>query len=187
MSDIVLFHIHPQQNLQSIIENEGLIYNREEEEVKWSKLSAQVPILEDLINALDEDVVLLRVTIPLDEIDNFKMYKAETDVVQFDSWYFEETIPISYLAIATYDDPTFDHTKDGQPWSFKPLTEYNVEEPQVLPDLLTLSINADEFDMTDDFMEANESLFERINDQWKIPDLSALLLSSFKDIILIIT
>ena len=164
--NVILFHISTEQKLPDIIERDGLIPTPENEVFVFAKWAAMVPFLENALNDEDDIIyVILRITIPLDEFDAVNsMYKDVTmEDAPFDSWYFEKTIPISYIEIATYDNDTFDYTVDGQPWSFKPLAKHDVEKRQLLPDLPIPGVT-DEFDMSEDFMDANKSIFERIND-----------------------
>ena len=159
MSDenVVLFLVTGQQNLQAFIEEDGLVPSSDDRVIVCAKWAHMLPFLEHLKAQDDETVnpVILRITIPLDEFAALKVYRMTTNVGDEDSWYFEDTVPISYVEIAINDDQT--KIWEGQPWSFKPLAEYN---DQIIPDLPIPGVS-DEFDMSEEFMEANKSLFER--------------------------
>ena len=159
--NVVLFLVEKQQNLPGFIEEGAL-----DKVVVVAKWADMLPFLESL-EAQDEDEeirVILRITIPLDEFADLKFYKCVGDPrdKKGDSWYFEGTVDISYVEIAINDDQNA--VWEGQPWIFKPLAEY---DDHIVPDLPIPDVS-DEFDMSEEFMEANKSLFEVLDpdDDW---------------------
>ena len=184
MTDIVLFHFTTKQSLQGIIDEGGLTPTSEEKVFVLTKLSVInnpefIQHLYDYTEDHDEIPAVLRITIPVEEFDAFDMYKTEDDEdgsiygwkCPLDSWYFEENqIPISSIEMAEVINEESSSAKlyclwlcssvDSElSWSFKPLADFNNDMFAGLPFGVT-----DEYDVSEDFMEANKELFERVKE-----------------------
>ena len=160
--NVILFHITFPSTLLGVIEEGGLtpslcgpkiFVSLAMENLGWQGHNEELP-------------VVLRLTIPLDEFTDFELYKDVNAEYPFKCWFFEKTIPIEYLEIATYDNPDFDENKNDQPICFKPLTDYNDDDnPLEWLVLLKQGVNlTDEFDMSYEFVQANHELFERVKE-----------------------
>ena len=161
---VVLYHVTLGSKLQGIIEDEGLKPNSEKQEFVLRQWAALVQNVEGLEFDADEDTpAILRITIPFEDFKNFEMYKYVSDEgeeSQYDSYFFVDPIPISYLEVATYDNP--DYVGAGQPWKFIALADYDSEDGDET--LLDLPGETDEFDMSAEFLESVKEYFEKTQD-----------------------
>ena len=186
MKIVSLFHITFEANLEGIIEKEGLVPGGNQNglsntigkdffiedyssdkifmSVEWAGM---VPYIEHLKSKGEEDQkpVILLITIPFDEIEDFGMYQDTTKFsleggkAPMQSWFFIKSIPIKYIDIATYDDPTL------TTWSFRPLADYDVDEDSsTLLDVHGLEDLSDylEYDMDHEVREAIEEMLEKL-------------------------
>ena len=178
MEDVILFHVTFDCNLAGIKDKEGLVPGGNEnglgkaldlsesiaedakdkiflsmEALSMLPYIVHLKAMKDDDRAGDENPVILRIKIPLDEFADFEILRDENEVslgedIATNSWYFTNPVPIKYIDIATTDNP------DG-PWLFKPLADFDLdEESTTLVDLFGDDLpHFPDFDMDEETKE----------------------------------